>query len=41
MLDGADNARFGTIKTNLKNNMTYGLDSDPNTKVKTVEILNN
>ena len=41
MLDGAENGRFGTIKTKLENNMTCGSDIYPNTKDETVGLLKN
>ena len=41
MLDGADNSRFWTIKTNIENKMTCGPDSSPKTKEKTVVLINN
>ena len=41
MLNGADKCSFGTIKTNLDNNMTCGSDSYPRTKDEAVGLLNN
>ena len=32
MLDGEDNGRFGTIKTDIDINITCGLDGYPKTK---------
>ena len=40
-LDGSDNSRFGTIKTDLENKMTCGSGSYPKSKEKTVVLLNN
>ena len=41
MLEGADNSRFGTIKTDLENKTTRGSDSYPRTKDETVGLINN
>ena len=41
MLDGAYNGRYVHIKTDLDNKMACGSDSYPNTKYKTMLILNN
>ena len=38
---GVDNSHFGTIKTNLENNMACGSDIYPKTNDKTVGLLNN
>ena len=40
ILNGADNRCFGTIKTDLDNNMTCGSDSYPKSKYDTVVLLN-
>ena len=39
-MDGEDNGRFGTIKTNLENKITCGWDSYSNTKCKIVGLVN-
>ena len=41
MMYGSDNSCFGTIKTDLENKMTCGLDSYPKSKDETVGLINN